>query len=64
MLDVSAVAAQLLANLSPAVQIRFEGLFGDAESTLSWTRFLAALHDIGKASPAFQLYPRFSKTDK
>jgi CRISPR-associated endonuclease/helicase Cas3 len=64
MLDVSTVAARLLVNLSPAVRIRFEGLFGGAEWTLSWTSFLAALHDLGKASPAFQLYPRFSKTDK
>jgi CRISPR-associated endonuclease/helicase Cas3 len=55
MLDTAAVAREVL-HREPA---RTRGLFAqdfglDPESALAWVSALAGLHDLGKASPAFQ----------
>ncbi len=62
--DVSAVAARLGANFSRAMRNGFEGRFGGTESMLSSTSLCAALHDLGKASPAFQIHPELSRINK
>ncbi len=55
MVDVAAVAAHLLTTtLSPALRSRLLSLCPDEEQTLRTLLFLIALHDFGKATPAFQ----------
>jgi len=57
MLDVAVVARLMWRRLSPdAARHRIaESLKLSAEETERWITYLAALHDLGKASPAFQL---------
>lgn len=57
MLDVAAVAGLLLANILAApVRDRLLALHpGDSATALRWLLYVIALHDLGKASPAFQM---------
>jgi CRISPR-associated endonuclease/helicase Cas3 len=59
MLDVASVAFALWDTaLPPAMKARLTsalGLSGQEDAARRWTAFIAGLHDIGKASPAFQL---------
>lgn len=57
MLDVAAVAVGLWdAALSPGMRRAFSRALGiDESATRIWLAFIAGLHDLGKASPTFQL---------
>jgi CRISPR-associated endonuclease/helicase Cas3 len=55
MLDVARVAEQIYS----AFDFLRTPSFASADN-FRWSVFLAALHDLGKASPAVQLYPSFS----
>ena len=56
LLDVAACAAEILALEPPQTRMLFEGDLGlEGEQALAWTLALVALHDLGKASPAFQV---------
>ncbi len=56
MLDVAAVAQIMFEEvLSPALQHRIaDGMGIDEDAGCRWTAFLAGIHDLGKACPAFQ----------
>jgi CRISPR-associated endonuclease/helicase Cas3 len=54
MLDVAAVAGTLLQRTSAAVRNELLGLCPDEREAFRWFLFIVALHDFGKASPAFQ----------
>lgn len=55
LLDVGACAAAILEREPAATRELLAADFGtDAETARRWTCALAALHDLGKASPAFQ----------
>jgi CRISPR-associated endonuclease/helicase Cas3 len=57
MLDVAVVARLMWRNLIPDAARRriAESLKISGEETERWVTYLAAMHDLGKASPAFQL---------
>ncbi|MPY66554.1 CRISPR-associated helicase Cas3' [Deinococcus sp. SDU3-2] len=56
LLDVAACAAEILRLEPPQTRALFEGDLGlEGEQALAWTLALVALHDLGKASPAFQV---------
>ncbi|WP_027460405.1 CRISPR-associated helicase/endonuclease Cas3 [Deinococcus murrayi] len=56
LLDVAACAAEILELEPPQTRALFEGDLGlGGEQALAWTLALVALHDLGKASPAFQV---------
>lgn len=59
MLDVAAVAERIWCDvLSSAERDRIADELGvDADGTARWVSFVAGLHDLGKASPAFLAYP-------
>jgi CRISPR-associated endonuclease/helicase Cas3 len=55
MLDVAAVAGSLLVSrLAPALRDRFLRLWPDRDSSMRALLLIIALHDLGKATPAFQ----------
>ncbi len=55
-LDVAAVAALFLTDRLPrSLRARLLGVHPDPEQALRWLLFLVALHDLGKATPAFQM---------
>ncbi|WP_216326852.1 CRISPR-associated helicase Cas3' [Deinococcus aestuarii] len=56
LLDVAACAAEILSLEPPQTRALFGGDLGlEGEQALAWTLALVALHDLGKASPAFQV---------
>ncbi|MCP2014463.1 CRISPR-associated endonuclease/helicase Cas3 [Deinococcus sp. HSC-46F16] len=56
LLDVAACAAEILSLEPPQTRALSEGDLGlEGEQALAWTLALVALHDLGKASPAFQV---------
>ncbi|MFO0558673.1 MAG: CRISPR-associated helicase Cas3' [Polyangiales bacterium] len=54
MLDVAAVAGTLLQRTNAAVRNELLSLCSDERQAFRWFLFIVALHDFGKASPAFQ----------
>lgn len=64
MLDVAAVASRLLTSiLPPALRQRFLSVDPDARQALGTLLFVIALHDLGKATPAFQVKAGWAKKE-
>src|SRR5271169_4706641 len=66
MLDVGIVAGELFRNVLPgaAKAAISKMLRVDETAAERWISFIAALHDLGKASPAFQLHRSLSSANR
>lgn len=65
MVDVAAVAEVLWDHVLPRVtreRLQSALAIADADQARSWIAFLAGLHDLGKACPAFQAKDKFAST--